>query len=136
MRGCKCSCEEKKEDKVLITKENMHKKWQTKAGLPAKVVEVDLKVQHSETSVLVVLFRAGFNQAYFYKADGTSPYLGSEFDLVQIKEKVTKYVNVYKLKDGSFFLGQNPYSSPEEAIKNHSTHITYFGVFPIELEID
>jgi|SRR5579859_1194575 len=113
----------------------MDKKYTTRDGREARVLAVDLG--GSQPVAVALKTKEGNGYLYRVRKDGrcspeTAP--DSNFDLVEKKTKVTRWVNVYEGGASGFKTGISMFDSREQAESMHDLGKVYVASVPVEFE--
>ena len=145
---CKCEnkglyCGTKREDKLL----DLSKPVQTRKGNPVKVLYTDYKSSSGNVRFIsadglvfnpsikvigLVSEPGGEESVHFWSSAGLSAG-GRNFDLVNVKEKISGWVNIYKERI-KVRPGNRVYATEAEAIV-HGAHMNYVCSVYFEKEI-
>jgi hypothetical protein len=121
-----CSCN--KESPVLITKENMHKQWQTRDGRQVRILAVDIKTNEPYT-VAVAAFgafglRGDVESIYIVNPNGRAvnslPQKEHVDDIIPCKTKKSGWINIYNEGINGVSTGGTIHPT-KEAAKNYAS---------------
>ena len=119
----------------LNDKDPLNTPVQTWDGRKARIICVDRKYPGKETLLALVQDDNGYETCiHYFSNGGFFKQSTSTDDLVNIPQKITRYVNIYK-RDMEHFPGGFLYDTPEAAKEAVIISKTYITTAKVEFEV-